>query len=76
MIFMTPPHIHMHWSVLLSTGPIDVRQVGLVGIHGAGMAGTQGIGVKTPSAAAVAAATVGLDRVIHIPNGQIFRNGT
>ena len=32
------------------------------------MLGTQGIGVKTPNAAAVAAATWGLDGEEHIPN--------
>jgi hypothetical protein len=36
------------------------------------VAGTQGIGVKTPSAALVAAATVGFARLVHIPNGGMF----
>lgn len=34
-----------------------------------------GIGVSTPSAAAVAAATVGLAMLLHIPNGRMFTNG-
>ena len=34
-----------------------------------------GIGVSTPSAAAVAAATVGLAMLLHIPNGIMFTNG-
>jgi hypothetical protein len=38
------------------------------GIHGEVVTGTQGAGEKTPSLAAVAAATVGLDMVPHIPN--------
>jgi hypothetical protein len=33
------------------------------------------MGVRTPSAAAVAAATIGLDGVLHIPNGGMFAIG-
>ena len=36
----------------------------------------QGIGVNTPKAAAVAAATAGFVIVIHIPKGLIFSKGT
>ena len=39
------------------------------------MDGTHGIGVKTPRAAAVAAATVGFESVLHIPNVEIFTIG-
>lgn len=39
------------------------------------MTGTQGIGVKTPSAAAVAAATAGFAGDEHMPNGIIFTIG-
>ena len=49
--------------------------VGAPGIHGAAVAGTQGIGVKTPSAAAVAAITVGLQGLEHIPKVGIFVMG-
>ena len=45
------------------------------GNHGATIAGTHGIGVSTPQAAAVAEATDGLDRVLHIPKGMIFTMG-
>ena len=38
------------------------------GAQGATITGTQGIGVNTPIAAAVADATVGLPRLLHIPN--------
>ena len=41
--------------------------VGQPGTHGAGMLGTQGIGVNTPPAAAVADATCGLAGLLHIP---------
>src|SRR5580692_6507345 len=45
------------------------------GAHGAGITGTQGIGVNTPSAAAVAAATVGLAIELHMPKGGMFTIG-
>lgn len=45
------------------------------GDHGATVLGIQGIGVKTPNAAAVAAATVGLDIELHMPKGSIFKIG-
>jgi hypothetical protein len=35
----------------------------------------QGIGVNAPMAAAVAAATVGLEGVVHIPKGMMFTIG-
>ena len=37
--------------------------------------GIHGIGVRTPKAAAVAAATIGLARLIQVPKGKIFMNG-
>ncbi|MNG34964.1 hypothetical protein D3C84_1215890 [compost metagenome] len=45
------------------------------GIHGVAVAGMHGIGVSTPSAAAVAAATVGLARLVHMPKVLTFTNG-
>jgi hypothetical protein len=46
------------------------------GVHGDVVTGTQGIGVSTPSAAAVADATAGFVGVMHIPNGGMFLTGT
>src|SRR5580704_7119349 len=43
--------------------------------QGAVVIGTQGIGVSTPSAAAVAAATMGLARLWHIAKGGTFIMG-
>ena len=37
--------------------------------------GIQGMGVSTPNAAAVAAATVGFAGEVHMPKGMIFMNG-
>lgn len=45
------------------------------GVHGATIAGMQGIGVSTPIAADVAEATVGLLSDWHIPKGMIFTIG-
>jgi hypothetical protein len=47
----------------------------LTEFHGLVGDGTQGIGVSTPRAAAVAEATVGFARLVHIPNGRILTIG-
>lgn len=72
---MTPPHAHIHIEPETKAGFPPIITCGAPGIHGPVVTGMQGIGVKTPSAAAVAAATVGLDRLVHIPNGGTFRPG-
>lgn len=56
----------------MSAGLFEIITVGQPGAQGAGITGTQGMGVSTPSAAAVAEATVGFDRDWHIPKGIIF----
>jgi hypothetical protein len=48
---------------------------GLPGAQGAVVAGTQGIGTSAPSAAAVAAATAGFAKLLHMPNGIMFASG-
>ena len=45
------------------------------GVHGEVVTGTHGAGVKAPSLAAVAAATVGFDMVPHIPKVGMFTIG-
>lgn len=65
----------MSLQLLLTTGSEPLRTVATPGIHGAAVAGTQGIGVGIPNAAAVAAATVGFDGEVHIPNGGMFTIG-
>ena len=72
---MTPAHMHINWCVLSSVGILSSKTVGTPVIHGAGVFGIQGIGVSTPIAAAVAAATVGFAGLIHIPNGMILTIG-
>jgi hypothetical protein len=54
---------------------LAMRTVGEPGIHGAVVIGMQGMGVNTPSAAAVAAATVGFAGEVHMAKGMIFMNG-
>jgi hypothetical protein len=61
--------------LLSSAGIPPINAVGTPGAHGAGKTGTLGIGVSTPSAAAVAAATVGFEGDEHIPNGGTFTIG-
>ncbi len=65
---MTPPQLHMHLLELFSAGLLHISTVGEPGAQGAVHAGTHGIGVSTPIAAAVALATVGFARLLHIPN--------
>jgi len=54
---------------------LPTKAVADPGTHGAGITGMHGMGVNTPSAAAVAAATVGFAGEVHMPNGRIFTIG-
>jgi hypothetical protein len=69
---ITPPQLHSNLLELFNAGVLAIKTVGDPGAQGAVVRGTQGIGVITPSFAAVAAATVGLAREEHIPNVGIF----
>ena len=69
---MTPPQLHMHLQPSCKAGLFATKVVIAPGTHGADVTGMQGIGVKTPIAAAVAEATVGLARLEHMPNGGMF----
>lgn len=72
---ITPPQAQEHIDPAKRAGMPPYRVVAAGGAQGAGTTGKQGIGVNTPSAAAVAAATVGFAREVHIPNGGIFAPG-
>jgi hypothetical protein len=72
MKLITPAHIHIRVEVLSSDGILPSSTVGAPGTQGATVAGMQGIGVSTPIAAAVAAATAGFAGDIHMPNGMIL----
>jgi len=72
---METPHIQL--QVLLSSNAVNlpIHTSATPGDQGETVAGTQGIGVNTPIAALVAAATVGLDGDEQVPNDIIFTNG-
>src|SRR3984957_13096452 len=72
---MTPAHMHISVEVLSSVGMLPSSTVGAPGTQGATVAGIHGMGVRTPIAAAVAAATIGLAGDIHMPNGMMFTSG-
>ena len=72
---MTPPQEHMHLDGPVNAGIPPTIVCGAPGNQGPVVTGMHGIGVRTPRAAAVAAATVGLDGVVHIPNGGMFTIG-
>src|ERR1039457_3621718 len=72
---MTPPHMHIKVEESSSAGMLASITVGAPGAHGAVVLGMQGIGVSTPRAAAVAAATVGFAGLEHMPNGMMLTIG-
>ena len=67
-----PPQVQLHFDELSSAGWLPISTVGDPGTHGAGVTGTHGIGVSTPEAAAVADATVGFAKLLHMPNGGML----
>src|SRR6478752_9446051 len=73
---MMPAHRQLSLHVLSSEGMFPSSTVGAPGTHGAGVAGIQGMGVNTPRAAAVAAATIGFAGLRHMPKGMMFSIGT
>src|SRR5215510_2844026 len=70
-----PPHAHMSLESLVSAGRPPMRTLGLPGVQVPAGTGTHGIGVSTPTAAAVAAATAGLDGSWQVPNGGMLAIG-
>ena len=67
MTVTVPPYMHMHLHSLVKQGLPFAMTVLLEGSHVPVVFGTQGCGVRTPSAAAVADATAGFARLLHIP---------
>jgi hypothetical protein len=59
---MTPPHMHISLELLFNAGILPSRTVGAPGSQGAMVMGIQGMGVRAPKAAAVAATTIGLPK--------------
>src|SRR3954454_5254722 len=75
-MLIEPPYAHEQVppDPSMACPPTRVLDTGL--FHGPTGIGRHGIGVSTPSAAAVAAITIGLAGLWHIPNGNRFRKGT
>jgi hypothetical protein len=69
---ITPPQMQLSFDMLSSVGKLASKTVGAPGAHGNGVAGMQGIGVKTPIAADVAAAVAGNEGDEHGPKGMIL----
>ena len=72
VIEITPAQLHAHCDVLFRAGKLASIFVADPGAQGDAVAGMHGIGVSTPRAAAVAAATSGLAGDWHMPKGRIF----
>ncbi|OJX81050.1 MAG: hypothetical protein BGO92_08225 [Magnetospirillum sp. 64-120] len=75
LTWMTPPYEHISMLELLSAGILAIMTVGDPGAHGAAVAGMHGMGVSTPKAAAVAAATMGFAGLLHMAKGRMFTIG-
>lgn len=67
--------MHINLQLLSSAGWLPSITVGTPGTQGELVAGMHGTGVSTPRAAAVAAATIGLVGVVHMPKGKILTKG-
>jgi hypothetical protein len=67
--------VHISLDESFSAGKLPINTVGAPTTHGAGVTGIQGMGVNTPKAAAVAAATMGLAIDEHTPNGGMLAIG-
>ena len=65
----------MHFEVASSAGKFLTSTFGEPGVQGV-VTGMQGIGVSTPRAATVAAATIGLAGDMHMPNVGMLAIGT
>jgi hypothetical protein len=74
VIEISPAQQHRHLLELFKAGIPPIRTVGEPGTQGV-VTGMHGIGVKTPSAAAVAAATMGLAIDVQVPNDGILSIG-
>jgi hypothetical protein len=72
---ISPPHMHMQVESWVRAGSPEIMAHVDPGTHGLVVAGTHGIGVSTPRAAAVADATSGLASDEHIPKVGMFTIG-
>src|SRR5438270_2625409 len=75
VMLIWPPQLHMHMEVLLRAGMPPSMTVAEPGVQGELVMGMQGMGVRTPRAAAVAEATVGLAMDMHMPKVMMLVMG-
>lgn len=75
VIEMMPSQVQLHFETSSSAGMLAIITVDAPGAHGAGIAGTHGMGVSTPAAAVVAVAVAGKVGALQAPNGMIFNMG-
>ena len=73
--WITPPNEQTQVLVFVSAGAGPDITVGDPGTHGDAVIGVHGMGVRTPNAATVAAATVGFAMLMHIENVPMLANG-
>ncbi len=74
-MLILPPKLHIRLPSCSRQGEPPISTIGLVGIQVPAQAGIQGMGVRTPIAAAVAAATCGFAIEMHIPKLVTFAIG-
>lgn len=74
-MLITPVHWQLHVHSECSAGSPSIVTLDAPGVHGLVVAGTHGAGVRTPPAAAVAAATAGFDVVPHMPKDGMLSIG-
>ena len=72
---MLPNHMHEHFESEVNAFCSAISAPEAPGDQGAFTTGMQGIGVSTPIAAEVAAATCGFAWVLHIPKGAMLSIG-
>ena len=74
-MLISPAQAHIMVSQAPNAGKGPNITLGDPGAQGLTGTGTQGMGTRTPKAAAVAAATSGLAKLVHTPKGRIFTKG-
>ena len=70
-----PPQMQFSVLTLSRDGKFPSKTVGAPATHGAGVDGMQGIGVRTPAAAVVAAAVAGNVGAMQLPKGIMLVKG-
>jgi hypothetical protein len=75
LILIVPPQAQLQMEVLVKAGKTPIFVLNAPGFQGPRGTGTQGIGVNTPNAAVVAAATAGFAKEVHMAKGGMLTMG-